>query len=40
MNYQHHKKTIKKLPHKICGNFFVNIGVESIKTVENTVHLL
>ena len=40
MNYQHYKKTIKKLPHKICGNFFVNIGVESIKTVENTVNLL
>ena len=40
MNYQHHKKNNKKLPHKICGNFLVNIGVKSIKIVENTVHLL
>ena len=39
MNYQNHKKTIKKLPHKICGNFLVNIAVKSIKTIENTVNL-
>lgn len=40
MNYPPHKNKDKKLPHSICGNFQVNINMESIKIVENISNLI